>query len=239
MSGRGERKIRFAVGAPDGAQGSVYTLRGIDGTVRPDGPSDLYLAARSLRGLFKTSLHATGQWHSAFTAEAVGAGRVQIPPGADRKVTGWERPAMVARGFTIAYSIATPSSELRTTRERDHGAGVHWIPDPGPGLVIQFYVLLFDPVLDTASAFGLGGQQDRKILDQFQLPNGEAVCVMSRKAPFDDGTVKLIRDTAGRLTVSAPDGGILDPMDRVRSTLIMEMPDGGEALIDVAIPCTV
>src|SRR5687767_12106817 len=108
MSGKGERAIRFAAGAPDGPHGTVYRLWAVDGAVRPDGPSDVYLADRSMGGILKTSLHASGKWRTAFTADAVASGKVSLPSGADRKVTGWERPATIAKGVTIAYWIVTP-----------------------------------------------------------------------------------------------------------------------------------
>ena len=48
-----------------------------------------------------------------------------------------------------------------------------------------------------------------------------------------------IRSTVGGWTVQAAGGGPMDPMDRVRCTLFVEELEGGEGLIDVAMPCTV
>lgn len=238
MSGKGERAIRFAAGVPDGPHGTVYRLWAVDGSVRPDGPSDVYLADRSMGGILKTSLHASGQWRTAFTEYAVTSGKVTLPAGVDRKVTAWERPAMVAKGFTIAYWVATPSSELRTTRTSYVGQPIHWVPDPGPGLAVHFVVVLV-PAVVTNLTLSDQGSHDERLLEHFRLPNGEIVGVISRVTPLSEAAVEKIRAAVGGFTVHAVDGGPPDPMDRVRSTLFVETDEGGEALIDVAIPCTV
>jgi hypothetical protein len=37
---------------------------------------------------------------------------------------GWERPAAIGKGLTIAYQVVTPSSELRTTKDTYSGVDV-------------------------------------------------------------------------------------------------------------------
>jgi hypothetical protein len=57
MSGPGARAIYFGAGSPDGPHGSVFKLWGIDGDIRPGGPSDFYLPERSRGNILKTSFH--------------------------------------------------------------------------------------------------------------------------------------------------------------------------------------
>lgn len=114
MSGRGERAIYFGAGSPDGPHGNIYKLWGIDGEVHPQGSSDFYLAYRSSGDFLRTSFHKSGKWRTAVTEAAVKAGKIALPPGADRKVSGWDRPVMHERGFVGAYKVAVPSSELST-----------------------------------------------------------------------------------------------------------------------------
>jgi hypothetical protein len=168
----------------------------------------------------------------------VEAGKIAIREGADRKMTGWERPAMTAKGFTIAYQVATPASELRTTEQTFSGLNVHWVEDPGPGKVIQFVVVLAPPPLRTMTLSEPGPNNER-LLDHFRLPNGELVGVISRTTILSDNAIARIRAAVGRWTVRDPGGGPVDPSARVRCTLYVEGLDGGEGLIDVAIPCTV
>ena len=191
-----------------------------------------------MAGVVKTSFHPSGNWRTAFTEGAVNSGKVKLPTGADRQITSWGRPAVVGKGVTIAYSIVTPSSELRTTRTSYVGQPIHWVPDPGPGLAVHFVVLLVPARVNNLTLSDPGPQNDR-LHEHFRLPNGEILALMSRIAPLSEGAIEKIRSAVGGFTVHSPDGGPPDPMDRVRSTLIVEMPDGGEALIDVAVPCTV
>jgi hypothetical protein len=151
MSGRGQRAIYFGAGSPDGPHGNIYKLWGTDGEVHPQGPRDFYLADRSSGDFLKTSFHKSGVWRTAVTETAAKAGNIALPPGADRKVSGWDRPAMHERGFVAAYKVAVPSSELRTGTLKLPKAPVHWVADPGAGKVVQFLILLSRLTSSTSS----------------------------------------------------------------------------------------
>jgi hypothetical protein len=49
----------------------------------------------------------------------------------------------------------------------------------------------------------------------------------------------MIREAVGSWTIQAPGGGPLDADARVRCSMIVEDVDGGEAVLDLAIPCLV
>ncbi|MGH7514769.1 MAG: hypothetical protein ACREOQ_17830 [Gemmatimonadales bacterium] len=238
MSGRGARAIYFAAGSPNGPHGSVYKLWGIDGRVRPDGPTDFYLADRSSGDFLKTSFHESGKWRTAVTDAALKAGKVALPAGADRKVTEWDRPAMHPRGFVGAYKVGVPSSELRTSPLELPKAPVHWVADPGPGKAVQFLVLLVASHIPRLTLSG-PGLLDERLHDQFRLPSGETLALMSRSVPLSEEAIAMVRGAVGHWTVQNPDGGPVDPDARVRCTMIVEDVDGGEAVLDLAIPCLV
>jgi hypothetical protein len=216
----------------------VYKLWAIDGAVRPDGPSDVYLADRESGRFLKTSLHESGNWRTAVTEEAVASGKIRLPDGTDRKVTAWERPAMLEKGLTVAYWIATPSSELRTSAVKPPSKHVHWVKDPGPGKVVQFAVVLAS---NTSNNIVISdpGPQDEHLLDQIRLRNGEIVGVISRIADLSENATTIIRAAVGSWTLHDPSGGPADPSVRVRCMMFVEGLDGGEGLIDLAIPCLV
>jgi hypothetical protein len=238
MSGRGERAIYFCAGSPDGPHGNIYKVWGIDGDVHPGGSSDFYLADRSSGNILKTSFHKSGKWRTAVTDAAVKARKIGLPHDADRKLSGWDRPAMHARGFVGAYKVAVPSSELRTGRLKLPRAPVHWVSDPGPGKAVQFIIVLVASRIRHLTLSDPGPNDDR-LHDQFRLPNGETLALVSRCVPLSDSAITMIREAVGRLTLQSPGGGPEDPDARVRCTMIVEDVEGGEAVLDLAIPCLV
>ena len=238
MSGRGARAIYFGAGSTNGPHGSLFKLWGIDGDIRPDGPSDFYLAERSRGNILKTSFHKSGKWRTAVTDTAVTAGKVALPPGADRKVSGWDRPAMHARGFVAAYKVGVPSSELRSGPLNLPKAPVHWVADPGPGKSVQFIILLAGSQVRQLTLSDPGPNND-SMHDQFRLPSGEILALLSRCVPLSESAITMIRKAVGGWTVQGPDGGPADPDASVRCAMIVEDVDGGESVLDLAIPCLV
>jgi hypothetical protein len=238
VSGRGQRAIYFGAGSPDGPHGNIYKLWGTDGEVHPQGLSDFYLADRSFGNVLKTSFHKSGKWRTGVTDAAVKAGKVALLPGTDRKLSGWDRPAMHDRGFVGAYKVAVPSSELRPGAVELPKAPVHWVADPGPGKVVQFVILLVSPHVRQLTVSDPGPTDDR-LHDQFRLPSGEILALRSRSVPRSERAIALIRAAVGGWTVHAPDGGPADPDARLRCMMIVKDGDGEEAVLDLAIPCLV
>jgi hypothetical protein len=238
MSGLGQRAIYFGAGSPDGPHGNIYKLWGIDGEVHPQGSSDFYLADRDFGNVLKTSFHKSGKWRTAVTEAAVKANKVDLLPGTDRKLSGWDRPAMHERGFVGAYKVAVPSSELRPGTINLPKEPVHWVADPGPGKAVQFVVLLLAPRVRQLTVSDPGPADDR-VHEQFRLPSGERLALMSRCVPLTARAIALIRAAVGRWTVHGPDGGPADPDGRVRCMMIVKDGVGEEMVLDLAIPCLV
>src|SRR3954454_17247529 len=94
--------IRFGVRAPDGRQSSVRRLWTHNG--------DVYIAARSIAGELKASLHKSGVWRWALTEAHQRSVGSLIAPEADRAVRSWRRPPEVGPGLTRALEIVVPSS---------------------------------------------------------------------------------------------------------------------------------
>lgn len=101
--------LRFAVTTPDGYRAASWRLW----TQPSKWGEEIYLACRELRGAIHTSFHASGQWHTTFSAEA--AGRLPSPERqGQRRIEEWPRPVEILPGLTIAYSILTPASAAFT-----------------------------------------------------------------------------------------------------------------------------
>jgi hypothetical protein len=84
------------------------------------------------------------------------------------------------------------------------------------------------------------GPQNERLLDSFRLPNGELVGVISRTLDMTEEASVPIRAAVEQClpeskTAAAPAPGVFPP----RAIIYLEHMDGGEGLVDVAIPCTV
>jgi hypothetical protein len=103
---------------------------------------------------------------------------------------------------------------------------------------VQFLILLVASHIRHLTVSDPGPNDDR-LHDYFRLPTGEILALMSRCVPLSEGAITMIRAAVGGWTLRAPGGGPADPDARVRCTMIVEDVDGGEAVLDLAIPCLV
>lgn len=78
MGSNQDRVIRFGVGSPETRCSGVYRVWGADGAKTSTRPSDLYLGARALGGVLKTSLHESGEWRTGYTVDAVESEKVAL-----------------------------------------------------------------------------------------------------------------------------------------------------------------
>ena len=87
---------------------------------------DVYVAARSVAGIQKFSLHESGQWRYAFTDQAEG----WVPEGADRALDKWERRS-ADEGFLAALAIEIRGRDVVEFPDATKPGDVIWI-DPPP-----------------------------------------------------------------------------------------------------------
>src|SRR5687767_14251758 len=106
MARKDEFVVRFGVGEPASDRSSVWRVW------VPKGSNDVYIAARTLGGTLKVSLHVSGRWRTAFTSESASRGVPWLQPGTDRALEKWNRPAEFVPGVTRAFVVTIPSSEV-------------------------------------------------------------------------------------------------------------------------------
>lgn len=102
--------IRFSIGEPDGPRSQVYTVfrRG----------NDVYVAMGASRGELKISLHESGAWRVAITAEHLARpDRMPVLPPSGRVLARWKRPPNFIDGALAAFSVLIPGAELRRIGE--------------------------------------------------------------------------------------------------------------------------
>lgn len=100
--------------------------------------SDVYVGARPIAGEVRVSLHESGKWRYAFTEKHQCGTRPLIKPDEDRAKYKWDRPTEIFPGFTRAFVICVPSSELMEPAEPDPlKKPATWLPVPPPGHQVE------------------------------------------------------------------------------------------------------
>jgi len=95
--------------------------------------NDVYVGARAIAGDVRVSLHESGKWRFAFTRKHQLGPRPLIGPDEDRAKYKWDRPPEVYPGFTRAFVICVPSSELMEPAGPDPlKKPARWLPIPPP-----------------------------------------------------------------------------------------------------------
>jgi len=162
LSGPGGR-ARIAVGEPGRRSGvwNVWANRH---------KSDVYVAARSIAGVLKFSLHGSGdwrqQWVSPEQAEMFTANR-------DRIVDRWPRPKEGLGGWTKGLSIWVPQPDILDIPQDDQSReGVTWLPEPSPEFAIGIHVVI------AKTNRGLVPVNGALPVEAFTLANGEVVLVL-------------------------------------------------------------
>lgn len=169
--------FRFAVGSETGAHSTIYRVWSAKNA------SDLYLTAIPLGKTQKISLHESGNWRHSFLSE-VAMGYVQR--NADRHIEQWRRPTPTIPGFTRAYSITIPRTELRFTTQ--DLTDIRWAADPGHGYWVRIEVILMDP----SGAGTTVTWDEAQILGRLQLENNHRALVLAQRFRPDKAAAQRI-----------------------------------------------
>jgi hypothetical protein len=182
LSGPGGR-VRIAVGEPGRRSGvwNVWANRG---------KSDVYVAARSVAGVQKFSLHETGDWrHQWVTQEQA----KRFTGKHDRMLDRWPRPPESAGGWTRALAIWVPQPDVRDISEDDQSPeGVTWLPEPLPGFAIGIHVVV------AKTDRGLVPVKGAFPVEAFTLANGEVVLVLVSRAELTDERRQWLEEQRAR-----------------------------------------
>jgi hypothetical protein len=137
-----KKPLRFAVGRP-GRRSSVWRLwanRGKD---------DVYVATRQSAGIFKVSLHESGDWRFQWVGDDHGdvwftTGEGDEPQG--RIIDRWSRPPAGATGWTDALSIWVPALDVsEIPGDAEPGDDAQWVEPAGPEAATEFRLMLVQP----------------------------------------------------------------------------------------------
>jgi len=153
--------------------------------------NDVYVAARVAASEMKVSLHASGKWRSAFTERHVQREDALISADRDRAVDKWERPGEFAPGWTRAFVIVVPASEVVPSEAViPDPQEIIWI-DPLPeGWATIFTVLLSAPGATGSEGRGFataaGREHFTEVVTAIDLENGERAWVVAHAEELSD-----------------------------------------------------
>lgn len=155
--------VRFAIGEP-GLRSSVWRVWAGKNS------SDVYIAAREAAGVQKFSLHESGRWRYAYTAQAVGK---QIPEDMDRAIDKWDRRDFDEAGRLPAVAIEARAKDLCVVPNDDAPTTVRWIAPEPEGSYTSIQISIIRP--DTGFRFPIGGV----LIDGIRLANDWFVWIVA------------------------------------------------------------
>lgn len=226
------RPIRFCVGEP-GRRSTIWRLWA--GKKK----SDIYIASRKSAGIFKVSLHESGDWRiqwvnrdpsvhvASYEGEHIGAGRI---------IHQWVRTPS-SGGWTDGVSIWVPGSEVVSVPgDSEPYQDVQWMQAPPEGWAVEFRVVL----LECRRAYSVGAALSQPgsslaLVNGFFLPSGEVLVLLASTKrmtkPQLEGVQRSRQETPDRL----PPDFDLDPATGPRSAVIALDSDGYTNIWDLAL----
>ena len=128
------------------------------------------------------SLHESGRWRYAFTAKHQFGPKPLIGPDEDRAKFKWERPPEVFAGFTRAFVICVPSTELMEPAGPDPlTKPATWLPVPPSVHQVEIDIWLARPPTNPVTWPGMRSM-DTGCLYRKTLPNCEDLIVTPTSA---------------------------------------------------------
>jgi hypothetical protein len=230
--GRKDGGIRFAVGSPTGARSSVWRVW------MNNRRDDVYIAARSLASQLKVSLHPEF-WYFGFTKPYAERNAHTLPDGFDRKRAIWDRPSEFGPGWTRAFSIVVPATEVVTPPAPYSGSEVVWFDTPDQGEATHFTVLLSKPEASKGRrGFPslVGFELETEFVTRLEMSTGEALWVVAHVAPTPSDDAEQFEQVRRAVDPALLRPNLEDDEDfSWRLLIFADSPDGAAHFIDLAL----
>jgi hypothetical protein len=181
--------LRLAVGRV-GERSSVWRIWANRAT------SDVYVAARTVAGVQKFSLHESGDFRYAWTTNAMTSG--QFTGISSRVIDQWERAEPNPIGWTPAMSVWTRSEDVTVMPDDTKPNEVTWLPKARPGRATGFHLVLASPDQGVAELRGFA------IVDVLALANGHGLIVLASQREVDEPTRAMLHTSRDRALASVP-----------------------------------
>ncbi len=229
-----KKPLRFAVGRP-GMRSSLWRLwanRGKD---------DVYLSTRRSAGIFKISLHESGDWRLQW----VGQDRRDVtftslvgPEPEGRILHRWTRPPAGPSGWTDALSIWVVHGDVaEIPGDGEPGHDAQWLEPPPEGGAIELRVVLAPPgpVLVDLTAALEGPGSGLAFVNGFRLAGGDTVLLFAARTMLDEAKLAGIARLRREHRASVGPNFDLSPETGPRATAITVDDDGYRNFWDLSL----
>lgn len=234
--GRADPKepIRFAVGRP-GRRSTLWRLWA------NRGKNDIYVATRRSAGIFKVSLHESGDWRIQWVGDDhgdVAFDSYEAGPDLGRIMHRWTRPAPGRSGWTEALSLWVPSADLsEIPGDLEPGHDAQWL-DPAPiGCATEFRIMVVEPGQGPYEL--TGALQDRELglalVNGFRLIGGEVILLFAATVALDQRLVSDVDKARQRARNEIVPGFDLSPETGPRAAVIAADDNGHRNIWDLAL----
>lgn len=216
--------VRFAVGRP-GRRSSMWRLWA------NSAKDDVYLATRQSAGIFKVSLHASGDWRLQWVSADRGDVRWTAfgPDEPDGRVLHrWQRPPPGRSGWTDAMSVWVPEPDVvEIPGDAEPSHDVQWLDPPAPGDAVELRLVLAQPARVAVELTGaLHPGRAFALVNGFRLASGETAVLFAATRPLEDQTRRRLAQTRRAQRAAVHDGFDLDPASGPRAAAITVDDDG-------------
>lgn len=217
------RIVRVSIGQ-EGKRASVWNIWA--NRTQPD----VYVAARTVAGVQKFSLHASGDWRQQWVSTEHAMEHTGSP---NRVIDQWTRPTEAPAGWGKGLTIMVPYGHLQDMSDDHQRKPVIWLPEPGEGRIAGIHIAVVKPdqgVLDNPGARPVTG---------FSLSNGDGVVVLYSQAPLVDAVVDTIRDGVTKAAHAMTDDLLrilADPPPGLRMALHAGDDSGHRVVYDLSAP---
>ncbi len=206
-----------------------------------DRRDDVYIAARGLASDLKVSLHPEF-WYFGFTSRHVQRPSSLVPPGADRKKRVWDRPAEFGEGWTRAFGILVPASEVVDDGPPYTGNEAVWFPTPGENEAVHFTILLSKP----GAVRGRRGypnadgfEASTEFVTRLDMATGEQLWVLMHTAPMAHADTAQLERTHAYFEAHPPPEfakrASESPTFTPRAVVFADSTDGNAYFVDVSL----
>jgi hypothetical protein len=233
--GRSSRGIRFGVGRPDGARSSVWRVW------MNNRRDDVYISARALASELKASLHRD-YWYFGFPDQHVRRETSFVPLGSDRKKYVWDRPEEFGAGWTRAFEIIVPGTEIVEAPLPYTGSEAVWLPAPSPDEAANFTVLLSKPDAPRGRRGypnAEGFEDSTEFITRLEMKTGERLWVLAHVEPMTNDRAEEIERARRTVVEHACDKLVAatreDAKFSARALVFADSPDGVPRIVDVSL----
>lgn len=163
--------LRFAVGER-GRRSSVWRVWANTTT------HDVYIASRTIAGIQKFSLHASGDWRYAFTSQFMATEAGAAWP--DRVLDRWQRPEPNEHGHILGPVIIVRAEDVTEMDDAALKGEIDWVPAPPAGEAVWIQTVFLQP--DRWVSLPRGALP----VGLLRLANDEGLFVAAEKAAVSD-----------------------------------------------------